>query len=74
MVRTSVTLPKSLKDEMDKIDMNWSALVREAIRRKVEGEHGSDVVEAVILNERLRRKPPKGWDSGRVIRSWRKKR
>ena len=74
MVRTSVTIPESMKEEMERIDVNWSAVVREAIRRKLEWEHERDVVEAVLINEKLRRKAPEGWDSTKVIRAWRNRR
>jgi len=74
MVRTSVTIPESMKKEMERVDVNWSAVMREAIRRKLEWEHERDVVEAVLINERLRRKAPEGWDSTKVVRAWRGRR
>ena len=74
ITRTSVTIPRWLKEEMDRVDINWSAVVREAIKRRLEYEHEKDVVEAVLLNERLKRKAPKGWDSAKVIRFWRSQR
>jgi len=74
MVRTSVTIPESMKEEMERVDVNWSAVVREAIRRKLEWEGERDTVEAVLINERLRRKAPEGWDSTEVIRAWRGRR
>jgi len=74
MARTSVTIPESLKKEMSKVDINWSAVLREAIKRKLAYESEKDIVEAILINERLRRKAPKGWDSTRVIRVWRSRR
>jgi len=74
MVRTSVTIPESMKQEMERVDVNWSAVVREAIRRKLEWEHEKDTVEAVLINEKLKRKAPEGWDSTKVIRAWRSRR
>jgi len=74
MVRTSVTIPESMKKEMERVDVNWSAVMREAIRRKLEWMHERDVVEAVLINEKLRRKAPEGWDSTKVIRAWRSRR
>lgn len=74
MTRTSVTIPPSLKKEMERLDVNWSAIVREAISRRLEYGREIDPSEAVLLNERLRRKAPEGWDSARVIRSWRSRR
>jgi len=74
MVRTSVTIPEPMKEEMEMLDVNWSAVVREAIRQRLEWGHEKDVVEAVLINEKLRRKAPEGWDSTRVIRAWRDRR
>jgi Arc/MetJ-type ribon-helix-helix transcriptional regulator len=74
MVRTSVTIPESLKEEMSRFEVNWSSVVREAIRRRLMYEHEKDVVEALLINERLRRKAPEGWDSAKVIRIWRSRR
>ena len=71
MVRTSITVSEAMKTEMDKVDINWSAVVREAIRRRLEWEHENSTVEAVLINEKLRRKAPEGWDSAKEIRSWR---
>jgi Arc/MetJ-type ribon-helix-helix transcriptional regulator len=74
LVRTSVTVPESMKAKMEKVDVNWSAVVREAIGHKLEREHESDTIEAVLINEKLRRKAPEGWDSTKVIRAWRNRR
>ena len=74
MVRTSISIPRWMKEKMDRLDINWSAFVRQAIGRKLEGYSESDRVEAILINERLRRKAPDGWDSARVIRTWRDRR
>jgi len=63
-----------MKNDMDKVDVNWSAVVREAIRRRLDYGREKNISEAVLLNERLRRKAPEGWDSARVVRSWRTRR
>ncbi len=74
MTRTSISLPQNLKREMDASEVNWSAYLREAISERLKGEAERNVAEAVLLNERLRRKAPKGWDSAKVIRNWRDRR
>ena len=74
MVRTTITLPASLKKKMDERDLNWSAIVRAAIRRELDNEPRKNVVEALLLNEKLRRKAPEGWDSAEEIRRWRNRR
>ncbi len=74
MVRTSVTVPLWMKREMERVDANWSAVVRKAISSELEARNERDTIEAVLINERLRRKAPEGWDSGEAIRAWRRKR
>lgn len=74
MVRTTITIPESLKQEMDEAGINWGSYIREAVRRKLKEGYESNKIEAVILNERLRKKAPEGWDSTQVIKLWRKRR
>ncbi len=74
LARTSISLPASLKRQMENVDVNWRAFVREAIMQRLTHEDERDVAEAVLINEKLRRKPSKGWDSTRMIRYWRSRR
>lgn len=73
LVRTTITLPSSLKEKMAQTDENWSEVIREALARRFEEEGESDMAEAVILNERIRRPAPKDWNSLQVIKQWRRK-
>ena len=73
-VRASITIPFWMKREMDRVDANWSAVMREAIKRELAARNERDTVEAILINERLRRKAPEGWDSTEAIRAWRRKR
>ena len=44
------------------------------MKRIVSRNHGAkkkDIIIAVLINEKLRRKSPKNWDSIKVIRAWR---
>ncbi len=43
----------------------------EEIIEKLLDEGRKDIVEALILNEKLRRRAPKGWDSTEIIKKWR---
>jgi len=75
MATITVRLDGELKDAMKRLPhINWSEVIREAIRRKLEEEKGHNLAAAVLINERLRRDAPQGWDSARVIREWRSKR
>jgi len=53
---------------------NWNATLGEAIAAKLKEEEGKNLARAVVLNEALRRKAKKGWNSVEVIRYWRERR
>ena len=74
LVRTTITLPASLKEKMHQTDTNWSEAIREMISQRIEEEGGTDMAEAVILNERIRRQAPRGWSAEKVIKQWRRTR
>jgi len=73
LVRTTITLPPSLKEKMARAEENWSEVIREMIRQRMEEEGQPDMAEAIILNERVKRAAPKGWKSLRVIKQWRRR-
>ncbi|MHB1909582.1 MAG: hypothetical protein ACYCQJ_12070 [Nitrososphaerales archaeon] len=73
LVRTTITLPQSLKEKMTHIEVNWSEEIREMINQRVEEEGSADMTEAVILNEKAKRQAPKDWNSLAVIKHWRKR-
>jgi Arc/MetJ-type ribon-helix-helix transcriptional regulator len=71
----SVKVDAELREHMRRLKhVNWSEVIRESIRKKIEEENGRNIAEAVLLNERLRKTAPEGWDSTKVIREWRSKR
>ena len=72
LVRTTITLPASLKRKMDQKSVNWSQEIREMIRQRVEEEGEPNMAEAVVLNERVKRAAPKDWNSSEVIKKWRR--
>jgi len=72
MSTITVKIDQDLREAMRKLRyVNWSEVVREAIRRRVKEERSRNLAEAVLLNERLRRKAPEGWNSAKAIREWR---
>ncbi len=73
LVRTTITLPASLKQEMSKTRTNWSEVIRNMLRQRLEEEGQPDMTEAVILNEGVRRPAPGNWDALKVIKHWRKR-
>ena len=73
LVRTTITLPASLKAKMDQIEANWSEEIREMISQRIEEEGETDMAEAVILNERVKRQAPKEWNALGEIKKWRRR-
>ena len=75
MTTVTVRVPREIRELMKKYrNVNWSEVVREAILKKIREESERNLAEAVLLNEKLRRKAPEGGDSVKVIRNWRRKR
>ena len=75
MSTITVRVPREIRELMKKYrGVNWSEVVREAILKKIREESERNLAEAVLLNEKLRRKAPEGWNSVKVIRNWRRKR
>jgi len=71
----TVRVDEKTKKKMDQLaHVNWSGVLREAIQQKLEQEKGRDMARAVILNERVKREAPEGWDSAKAIRFWRERR
>lgn len=69
----TVKLDPELKSLMDRYPhINWSEVVREAIKRRISEEEEKNLAEALLINERLRRRAPKGWDSTEEIKKWRR--
>ena len=73
LVRTTITLPMSLKEKMARSDENWSQVIREMIRQRIDEEGQTDMAEAIILNEKVKRPAPKDWSSLQVIKQWRRR-
>lgn len=74
LVRTTFTLPASLKEKMSEVRANWSEEIREMVgQRLAEDEELPDMTEALLLNERVRRPAPRGWSSLEEIKRWRKR-
>jgi len=65
----TISIPASMKKEMESSDTDWNAVLLDAIGRELRS--GTDLAEALALNERVRKSAPEGWDSTQVIRYWR---
>jgi len=71
----SVRVSDDIKRRMERFKhINWSEVIRRAIVKVLEEEERRNLAKAVLLNERIRKKAPKGWSSVEVIRYWREHR
>lgn len=75
MAVISVRVSDEMKKRMEKLrHVNWSEVLRQAIVRVLEEEEGRNLALALLLNEKVRKKAPEGWDSTEFIRRWREHR
>jgi len=69
----TIRIDPEIKRRMKKLSyINWSEVVRRAIIEKLCEEEEKNIAEALLINEKLRRRAPKDWDSTEVIKHWRK--
>ncbi len=72
MANISVRIDEKMKKEMEQMrQVNWSEIIREAIRDRLNQEKQKNLAKAVLINERIRKKAPIGYDSTDIIREWR---
>jgi len=75
MTIISVRIDDELKKEMDRLKhINWNEIIRQAIIRTINEEKGRNLAKAVLLNEKVRKEAPKGWDTTEILRYWREHR
>ena len=60
----TVRIDPEIKKRMKRFSyINWSEVIRKAILEKLKEEEKRSTAEALLINEKLRRKAPQGWDS-----------
>ena len=75
MTTISVRIDSDLKKEMDKLNhLNWSEIIRVAIKNTIHNETKKNQARAVLINERIRKHAHDGFDSVEVIRNMRDRR
>lgn len=75
MPTISVRIDSELTKKMDKFKhFNWSEIIRQTIESKVQNETEKNMAKAVLINERIRKKAPKNFNSVDLIRKFREER
>lgn len=75
MPTISIRIDSELKKKMDSFKhLNWSEIVRQAIREKVNSKRERNLAKAVLLNDKIRKEAPKDFNSVDLIRKFREER
>ena len=75
MTNFSIRIDPELKKKMDSLrHLNWSEIIRKAIRSEIRNETEISKAKAVLLNEKIRKKAPENFESLEIIRKFREER
>jgi len=75
MANFSIRIDPELKKKMDSLKhLNWSEIIRKAIRSEIRNESEISKAKAVLLNERIRKIAPENFNSVEIIRRFREER
>jgi hypothetical protein len=75
MTNISVRIDPELKEKMDSLKhLNWSEIIRKAIKAEIQNEIEVNKAKAVLLNEKIRKIAPKDFNSVDIIRRFREER
>jgi len=75
MTNISVRIGPELKKKMDALKhLNWSEIIRKAIKIEIQNETEMNKAKAVLLNEKIRKKAPENFNSIDIIRKFREER
>ena len=75
MKNISVRIDPELKEKMDSLKhLNWSEIIRKAIKAEIQNQTKINKAKAVLLNEKIRKIAPKNFNSVDIIRKFREER
>ena len=75
MTNFSIRIDPELKKKMDSLKhLNWSEILRKAIRSEIRNETEISKAKAVLLNEKIRKIAPENFNSVEIIRKFREER
>ena len=75
MTNISVRIDSELKKKMDSLKhLNWSEIIRKAIKSEIHNETQINKAKAVLLNEKIRKIAPENFNSMEIIRKFREER
>ncbi|MEM2906088.1 MAG: hypothetical protein QW587_10225 [Candidatus Bathyarchaeia archaeon] len=74
MTVITVRVDEETKRMMRSIDVNWSEVIRHAIRRRIEEEKRKNLAKALLINEEVRRTSKGELKAEEIIRRFRDER
>ena len=54
--------------------LNWSEIIRNAIKKEIQNEMETNLAKAILLNEKIRKKAHENFNSTDIIRHFREER
>ena len=74
MTVITVRVDEETKSMIRSIDVNWSEVIRHAIRRRIEEEKRKNLAKALLINEEVRRASKGEMKAEEIIRRFRDER
>ncbi len=68
MVKIRIRIDSELKKKMDTLKhLNWSEIIRKAIKKEIQNESETNKAKTILLNEKIRKKAPENYNSVDII-------
>lgn len=75
MTNISIRIDPELKKEMKKLKyLNWSEVIRDAIKKRIQNERERNIAKAILINEKIRKNAPENFNSADIVRRFREER
>ena len=75
MTNISIRIDPELKEKMDALKhLNWSEIIRNAIKLEIQNKNEMNKAKAVLLNEKIRKIAPENFNSLDIIHKFREER
>lgn len=74
MTVITIRIDEETKKLMDQTNLNWSEIIRQAIRTKIEEDRRKNLAKAVLINEKTRKTSRGEMKAEEIIRRFRDER
>ncbi|MEM2922609.1 MAG: hypothetical protein QXF26_09885 [Candidatus Bathyarchaeia archaeon] len=74
MAVITIRVDEKTKEMMSRIEVNWSEVIRDAIKRRIKEERTKNLAKAILINERLMKRSRGELKAEEIIRRFRDER